>query len=220
MSQQSPEEIRREIERTRAELSENVNALGDSTKPSNIAREQVDRVKDKAAGLKARVFGDPNDPWDEGTAGDVGHQLADVRDQASQAVQDAPRQLRQRTQGNPLAAGLIAFGLGALVGGLIPASRAEKDAALQLKDAAEPAVEQAKQLAEEARDHLQPVAQEAADSVKAVAQDAGEQVKHDAEQAKDQVTAQAQSSADSVKSDAQGAVEETKSEAQDKREQF
>lgn len=217
---QSPEEIRRDIERTRAELSENVNALGDSTKPSNIAREQVDRVRGKAADLKARVFGDPDDPWDDGAAGDVGHQLADVRDQAGRAVQDAPRQLRRSTQGNPLAAGLIAFGVGALVGSLLPASRAEKDAALQLKDAAEPAVEQAKEMAAEAREHLQPIAQEAADNVKTVAQEAGDQVKHDAEQARDEVSAQAQSSADAVKSDAQGAVDETKAEAKDKREQI
>ncbi|WP_232548608.1 DUF3618 domain-containing protein [Propioniciclava soli] len=216
---QSPEEIRREIERTRAQLSDNVNALGDSAKPTNLAREQVDRVKDKANDLKTRVFGDPNDPWDEGAAGGVGHQLADARDQAVDAVQDAPRQLKQRTQGNPLAAGLIAFGLGALIGGLIPASRIEKDAALQVKDAAEPVVDQAKQMANEARDHLQPMAQEAADSVKFVAQDAGEQVKADAEAARDDVQAQAQSSADAVKSDAQGAVDETKAEAQEKRDQ-
>lgn len=117
MSQsQTPEEIRRDIERTRAELSDNVNALGDSAKPSNIAREQVDKVRGRAADLKAKVFGDPNDPWDDGAVGDAGHALADARDSAADAVQGAPRQLKRQAQGNPLAAGLIAFGLGALVG--------------------------------------------------------------------------------------------------------
>ena len=73
MSQsQTPEEIRRDIERTRAELSDNVNALGDSAKPGNIAREQVDNLRGKAAELKAKVFGDPNDPWDDGAVGGAG----------------------------------------------------------------------------------------------------------------------------------------------------
>ena len=67
----SPEEIRRDIERTRAELSDNVNALGDGANPANVARRQVDKVKDGAASLKHRVFGDPHDPWDDGAVGDV-----------------------------------------------------------------------------------------------------------------------------------------------------
>ena len=69
----SPEEIRRDIERTRAELSDNVNALGDGANPANVARRQVDKVKDGAASLKHRVFGDPHDPWDDGAVRDAQH---------------------------------------------------------------------------------------------------------------------------------------------------
>ncbi len=217
----NPEEIRRDIERTRAELSDNVNALGDSTSPSNIARGQVDKVRESAASLKERVFGAPEDPYDDGVVGnarsavdDVAGNAAGVVAEARDAVSDAPRKVRSGTRGNPVAAGLIALGIGALVGGLIPTSRREHEAVQQLKDASEPLMDEVKQMAMEAKDKLQPLAQEAAESVKGIAQDAGEQVKQDATQAKDRVADQARSSAETVRGDAQDAVEETKQDAQ------
>ncbi len=217
----NPEEIRQEIERTRAELSENVNALGDSASPSNIARGQVDKVKDSASSLKERVFGSPDNPYDDGMVGDARSRLGNSGDNASgvvsdarEAVSDAPQQLKSRTRGNPIAAGLIAMGVGALIGGLIPASQKETEAAQELKDAAEPLVDQAKQVANEAKDNLQPVVQEAVASMKDAAQDAGENVKQDASQAKDEVTDKAKTSTDNVKGDAQHAADKTKQDAQ------
>lgn len=217
----NPEEIRRDIERTRADLSENVNALGDSTSPSNIARGQVDKVKESAASLKEKVFGSPEDPYDDGMVGDARSRLDESRDNASgmasdarDAVSDAPQQVKSRTRGNPIAAGLIAMGVGALIGGLIPASQKESEVAQQLKEASEPLVDQAKQVANEAKDNMQPVVQDAVGSVKDKAQDAGENVKQDAQQAKDHVTTEAKSSADTVKGDAQHAAEKSKQDAQ------
>lgn len=206
----NPDEIRRDIERTRAELSENVNALGDSTSPSNITRGQVDKVKEGAANLKERVFGAPQDPHDGGVAGDVRASVDDARD----AVADTPQKVKSGTRGNPLAAGLIAMGVGALVGGLIPSSRKEQDMARQVKDAAEPLVEEVKQMANQAKDNLQPVVQDATAGVKDVAGHAGEQVKQDALRAKEQVSEQAKSSADTVKQDGQEAAEQTRRDAQ------
>lgn len=205
----NPDEIRRDIERTRAELSENVNALGDSTSPSNITRGQVDRVKEGAANLKERVFGAPEDPHDDGAAGDLRASVDDAKD----AVADTPRKVKSGTRGNPLAAGLIAMGVGALVGGLIPSSRKEQEMAHQVKDAAEPLVAEVKQMANQAKDNLQPVVQDATAGVKDVAQDAGEHVRQDAVQAKDQVTEQAKSSADTVKQDGREAAEQTRQDA-------
>lgn len=217
----NPEEIRRDIERTRAELSDNVSALGDSTSPSNIARGQVDKVKESATGLKEKVFGAPDDPYDDGMVGDARSRLDDsggnasgVVSDARDAVSDAPQQVKSRTRGNPIAAGLIAMGVGALIGGLIPASQKESEAAQQLKEAAQPLMDQAKEVANEAKDNLQPVVQDAVGSVTDVAQDAGENVKQEASDAKDQVTDKAKSSADNVKDDAQHAAEKSKQDAQ------
>ena len=51
-----PEQIRREIERTRSELSDNVNALGDKVNPGSIAKRQVGRVRGAAVSVKDAVL--------------------------------------------------------------------------------------------------------------------------------------------------------------------
>ena len=60
-----PEEIRREIERTRANLSGDVDALADQANPKNIARRQVENVKDsisdKGNDLKDKIMGVASD---------------------------------------------------------------------------------------------------------------------------------------------------------------
>ena len=63
-----PDQIRQEIEATRGDLSDNVNALADSVRPGNVARRQVDKVMDGAADLKDRVMGAAGDATDS-----VGH---------------------------------------------------------------------------------------------------------------------------------------------------
>ena len=52
-----PDEIRADIERTRAALSDNVDDLAESVKPKNVAGRQVGKVKEAASNLKERVMG-------------------------------------------------------------------------------------------------------------------------------------------------------------------
>lgn len=175
MTTNDPDAIRRDIERTRADLSQDVNALADEAKPGNVVRRQVEDVKDGARNLKDRVFGSSDDSYDTGT--DLRERAQQVGSDARDVVQDAPRQLKQRTRGNPLAAGLIAFGIGALIGGMIPASRKEQQLAADLKDRAEPLVESAKETAKEAAEALQPQAQEAVETVRQSAVDSAQTVR-------------------------------------------
>ena len=49
-----PDEIRAEIEQTRAALSDDVDALTDTANPKNIAKRQVDKAKDAVVGVKER----------------------------------------------------------------------------------------------------------------------------------------------------------------------
>ena len=85
-----------------------------------------------------------------GTASSVGDKVSGAASSVSDTVSDAPQKLRQRTEGNPLAAGLIAFGVGWLASTLIPSSRVEQQAATQVKEKAQPLVEQAKEQAQQA----------------------------------------------------------------------
>ena len=172
-----PDQIRREIERTRSELSDNVNALGDKVNPGNIAKRQVGRVRGAATSVKV--------------AGTV-----------SDAVSDAPSAVARKAQGSPIAAGLIAFGAGLLVSSLLPASRVEQQAAENIKDTAQPLVDDLTDTAKEVAGNLKEPAQQAMEEVKSTAADAAAVVKDDATSAVDDVKTQAQDS----KSTVQGAA--------------
>ena len=124
-------------------------------------------------------------------------------DKASQMADQAPEAIKRRTRGNPLAAGMIALGAGWLIGSLIPASRAEQDAASTVKDKAQPAVEEAKSAAQEMGENLKPEAQEAADSLKESAQDSVDQVKGEGQHRAQDLQEDSQRAAQRVRDTAQ-----------------
>lgn len=196
-----PDAIRADIEQTRANLSRDVNALGEAVAPSNLARRQVDRVKDKAVGVKDRVMGSASDAGD--SASHLAHEVGDSASGMVHAVGDragdAKVTARRKTQGNPMAAGLVALGAGWLLGSLMPATQKEKELAQTAKDKAEPALQEAQAVAKETADHLKEPAQQAATSVKETAQDAVSHVKGEAQMAAQDVRASAADSAETVK---------------------
>ena len=196
-----PDEIRADIERTRAELSYNVDSLADTANPKHIADRQVDKVKGAARGLRDKVMGSPDDPYDTGAVGDAQTAVQDRASAVGDAVSDAPDRLKQKTRGNPLAAGLIAFGAGLLISSLIPSSQKEQQAVSELQQNLEPLKEKAVDAAKEIAGNLQEPAQQAAEQVKATATDAVANVKDDGAAAKDQVQGQAQDAKDTVQAE-------------------
>ena len=190
-----PDEIRADIERTRAALSDDVDDLAESVKPKNVAGRQVGKVKEAASNIKDRVMGSDDDDDNTGAVGTVTDKTSSTRDavadrayaakdavadkayatkdtaserasEAREAVRQAPRRMKRRAQGNPLAAGVVAFGLGMLVSSLIPSSEKEREAVSQLQDNLEPVKEKATEVARDIGESLKPAAQEAAESVK------------------------------------------------------
>ena len=91
--------------------------------------------------------------------------------------------MKRKAQGNPLAAGVIAFGLGMLVSSLIPSSEKERQAVSQLQENLEPVKEKASEVARDVGESLKPAAQEAAESVKTAAQEGAETVKQEGQAA-------------------------------------
>ena len=229
-----PEQIRREIEQTRRDLSRNVDALTDQVTPGNMARREVNRVGEGLRGIKDRVMGSDTDAGggaqdamadrrDEltGRAGDrkdeLVSQVGDLRDQAAArfadaqgTVQGAPAAARRQTRGNPLGAGLVAFGIGALVGGLMPSTAPEREASAALKGKAQPLVEEAKVVAQEAVENLKPQAQAAVEAVKEHATESAQTVKAEGQNAAQTVQASAQDSAQQLK----GSTQDAKNEVQ------
>ena len=176
---ENPDVIRADIEATRARLGTNVDAVADKVTPSHIVQRQTDRVKenvrDAVFGAKEKVMGAADHTVGNvhSAGGSAGAHLSD----AGAAIGDAPAQVKTKTQGNPLAAGLIAFGAGLLVSSLIPASQKEREAADALKTAAEPLTTELTEAAKHVAEGLKEPAQEAMDNVKATAADATEHVK-------------------------------------------
>lgn len=53
---QEPREIEREIEATRARLTESIDALADKLDPRNVAKRTADTAKERAEAVKERFF--------------------------------------------------------------------------------------------------------------------------------------------------------------------
>ena len=217
-----PDEIRADIERTRAALSDNVDDLAESVKPKNVAGRQVGKVKEAASNVKERVMGSDDDDYSGSAVGTVSDRASSAKDavadkayaakdtvsgrasEAREAVRQAPTRVKRRAQGNPLAAGVIAFGLGMLVSSLIPSTEKERRAVSQLQDNLEPVKEMASEVARDVGESLKPVAQEAAESVRATAQEGVESVKQEGQAAAQDVKYQAQDSKETVQQQRSG----------------
>ena len=109
----------------------------------------------------------------------VSEKASDARD----AVRQAPTRLRRKAQGNPLAVGVVAFGLGMLVSSLIPSTKKEREVVSQLQENLEPVKEKASEVARDIGEGLKPAAQDAAESVKTTAQEGVESVKQEGQSA-------------------------------------
>jgi gas vesicle protein len=197
---ENPDAIRSDIEATRARLGTNVDAVADKVTPSNIVHRQTDKVKDAVFGVKEKVMGTAEDVTHRVHSGahartdNAGNALHD----AGAAIGDAPQQVKAKTQGNPLAAGLIAFGAGMLLSALIPASEKEREAADALKTAAEPMTTELTEAAKDMAEGLKEPAREAMENVKATAADAAEHVKAEGQVAAADVKDRATDARDTV----------------------
>ena len=225
-----PDQIRREIERTQNALSSDVDALSEKVTPGRIVERRVNRARSTATRWKDRVMG--SNPLRGGSEGlsaaggaarDTAQQVAGTSSSAAsfvtgtasqtasavgEAVSEAPRLARQQAQGNPLAAGLIAFGAGWLISSLLPATRREQQLAEQTRDKAselgQPVAEAARRAATEVKDNLAQPAQQAVETVRETTAEAGRTVAAEGKDAAGQVQGQAQEAAGNVRQNAPG----------------
>jgi gas vesicle protein len=157
-----PTEIREEIEQTRTEMGDTVEALGYKADVKSRAK---DNITDKRDRLKERITGATPDS-DE------------VKDGAKRAVGVA--------QENPIGLAIGSMALGFVAGMLVPSTRVEDD---KLGPMADQVKESAKETGQEALERGKEVAQEAAQSAKETAQDRGSE---HADQLRDSAQAKAE----------------------------
>ena len=221
MTSSDPDVIRRQIEDTRRELSYDVDALNEKVNPSRVMDRRVTAAKGRISGLKDKVMGSAHQTTSsvrgsssnvagsvQGAASNAAGSVQDAASTAVDAVQQAPDAIVRQAQGNPLAAGLIAFGAGWLVSSLLPATQKEQQLAQQaesaLRENKDALLAPAKQAAQEIGEQLKPAAQQAVEEVKSTAQGAAETVKQEGQSAAQDVQGQAQQSKQSVQSRTSG----------------
>jgi uncharacterized protein YjbJ (UPF0337 family) len=206
---EEPDRIRDDIELTRAQLAHDVDRLADKTSPTRVAQRGWQNTKVKVLDVKDRVTERVMGAAHDGGS-TVQHKTSSamdtVKDKTSDAVdtvkdtagdvatqlQQAPAVARRQAQGNPIAAGLIAFGAGLLAASLLPATELEKRAGRQVRDHADELIEpvrgplteaahdlgdSAKDAAYAVRDTAKDAAQTTARSAKSTAKDAATEVK-------------------------------------------
>ena len=203
-----PDQIRSEIEQTQRKMAADVDALTDKVSPPRIVERRVQQTRSAVTSVKDRIMGSTTEHASN-MSDTVGSSAASARDSlastassAADLASSAPQQVRRRTQGNPLAAGVIAFGAGWLLSSLLPASQPEQQLASQVKDLAtekgKPVAQQLSQAGQEAAQELRESAQQRAQAVKETAAGAASAVTDEAQSQASDVASHAQEARDRV----------------------
>ena len=148
---QDPEVIRQQIEQTRENMGETVDALGYKTDVKSRTR---DSVSEKTVALRSKFSG----------ATDSAPSTGDVKEGAQKAAGVA--------QENPIGLAIAGVAMGFVAGMLVPSTRIEDEKIGELADQVK---DKAKETGSEALEHGKQVAQEAADSAKETVQESGQQ---------------------------------------------
>ena len=184
------EELRMDIAEERRELAESIEAIGDRVSPGRIVERRTNRIKDRITSVKDTVMGAapsmPSMPHPHPPS---------MPSMPSVSMPD----VQGTTRGNPLAAGVVAFGLGALAAAVFPATRKEAEVAQAARDAVEP---MAQEVGKEIASGMQEHAKVAAEQVRSVATEGAEQVKQAATAATEHAKEAGTNAADEVKQQA------------------
>ena len=183
---ESTDELRRDIEDTRNGLTETLDAIGDRVSPARVLERRKNRTVQSLQSVRDRVMGTVTGATDS---------ARDGAGSAADTITGAPDLVRNQTQGSPVAAGAIAFGIGFLIAAAFPASKPEQDVAQDLIDKAEPLT-----------DELTSAAQAVAGQVKTAAHDAVDEVKSSAADSKQAVADTVRAGVESTTSTTRGAA--------------
>ncbi len=184
-------DLRRSAERDRARMGETLDAIGDRLSPERVVERRKAAVGQGFKRMREAVMGSPGyvEPATQRAregAQNVASTAADAARSAADNVRHAPDVIADQTRGNPIAAGVVAFGAGMLLATLFPKTDTEQ----QLIGDARPAIDRAKQelqgtgreLAADVRDQAKTAAQNVSEAGKEAASNVAEQTKSSAQQ--------------------------------------
>ena len=182
-----------DIEATRANLSRDIDELTDKVSPARVVERRKEAVRGRWSSVKDKVMGSAGHA--SSSAGSAVPKPGDVTGAVSDKASGALDTVGAKAQGNPLAAGVVAFGAGMLISALIPASEPEARIASRAVDAA--------------KEHGQPLVDEAT----SVGQQMGQDLKQSATESVQQVKSTAQDSAQTVAEEGKSSAQTVKDDA-------
>jgi gas vesicle protein len=190
---QDPDAIREDIEQTRAEMSETVEAIGYK---ADVPSRAKDAVSEKVENVKSKV-GDAATRAKEAVTGatsQVSDRVTDATPSSGQVKQQA-RRTAGLAKENPLGLAIGAAAIGFLAGLAVPSTRVEDE---KLGQVADQVKDKIKETGQEAMDRGKQVAQEvastAADTAKQATQEHGQGLAESAKQSAQDVRSEAGSS--------------------------
>ncbi len=174
---EDPDRIRREIEQTRAEMSETVDALGYKADVKERAKESLQDKRDSAKesvmgatqAVKDKLVGAKDSVSD--TAGSATSRVGDATPDREQVKRQA-RQAKGLAQENPLGLAVGAAAVGFVAGMMIPSTRIEDE---KIGPMADQVKDQVKETGQEALDRGKQVAQDVAQTAQETAKESGQQ---------------------------------------------
>jgi len=160
----SPEALKAQIASQRNDLGRDLDALGDRISPRRIVDRRKEAMSNGVRSVRERVMG---------TASSTTSHLSSAADTLS----ETPDMARRQVEGNPLAAGVLAFAAGLVVAALVPETQSEQQVVSKLQPgmeqvagevgrAAQDSAQQVKPAVQDAAQHLGEQARESADSVR------------------------------------------------------
>ena len=186
-----------DIEATRADLTRDLDELTDKVSPQRVIERRKEATRNRIGSVRDKVMGSAQHATSAvgsrtpDVSASPGAAVGTVRDSAGSAVDS----LESATAGNPLVAGAVAFGAGMLISALLPASRAETEAARRATDAVQ--------------EHAQPLV----DQARSVGSDIGQDLKESAAQSAAEVKETAAQGASRVKDEGTSSAQEVKGSA-------
>jgi hypothetical protein len=177
-------ELREDIVRIRADLDETLDELSDQVRPRRIYERRTRRMRARLGSMREAIMGTAQGAASDTNQGmqQLGHQVAGTAGDVAEKARETPQYVADRTRGNPLAAGLVAFGAGVILGSLAPATSVEQQTVGALDDRLDPLKDKAVESAQQVRADVTEAAREAAQAVRDDAQAAAQEVKSQAQE--------------------------------------
>jgi ElaB/YqjD/DUF883 family membrane-anchored ribosome-binding protein len=194
------EDLRRELDRERGDLTNDLQAIGDRVSPGRMVERRKIASRRRIQRVREQVMGTAHDVRERATdtTSSVTGTASGMASSATDAMREVPERAEDIVEGNPIGAGIAAFGLGLVIATLIPETNMEQRLVARVEPQLEGGAQTLGEAAQQVVEQVKPAAAEAAKQLKQEASEAASQVKDQAGNAASETADQAKEKAQEV----------------------